>query len=263
MNRFRRLRSHVAAHADIYRMGAAAAAAALLVALFILTQPVELRRHNTLLGYFGQLKSDEALLGEAVLQLNFSLSNNYDQVTAIIGRMGATVRQLRQGDDARDLRREAEFQSQLQGLEDRIAGKGDALERFKSRNAVLKNSLIYLPHARDQLVRGLGGGTGVRERVDDLIEYVLLNRLNGALLERGDLDQAIEALQDRTRQLPAAVRQGSETLVRHIRQIDQFERDLPDLVQQLTSHTEDGGLAEAYQRYYDRQQERAVAYRFF
>jgi signal transduction histidine kinase len=63
--------------------------------------------------------------------------------------------------------------------------------------------------------------------------------------------------------LPDAARQASETLVRHIRQIDQYERDLPDLVQRLTSHAEDGGLAAAYQRYYDRQQERAVAYRSF
>ena len=142
---------HTGEHADLYRMAGAALAAGILVVLFVLTEPVDLRRHNILLGYFSQLQNDEARLGEAVLQLNFSLSNNYDHATAIIRHMGDTARELREGEVAADLRKDAEFQQQLLTLEQRLYGKQDALETFKSRNAVLKNSLIYLPHARDLL----------------------------------------------------------------------------------------------------------------
>jgi len=263
MKALKRIGAHIGEHVDLYRMAAAAVAAGLLVLLFVFTQPVDLRRHNTLLGYFSQLQSDEARLGEAVLQLNFSLSNNYDQATAIIGHMRDTVRKLQEGETAAVLREDIEFNQQLLSLEQRLSVKVEALERFKSTNAVLKNSLIYLPHARDELVRDLPQTMAAHEHVEDLMEEVLLNRINGALLERGDLDTAIAQLQNDTAQLPASTRQKLDSLVRHIRQIDQYERDMPDLIRQLTSHSENSGLAEAYRHYYDDQQRQAAAYRLF
>jgi len=258
-----RIGAHLGEHADLYRMRAATAAAGLLVLLFAFTQPVDLRRHNLLLSHFSHLQSDEARLGEAVLQLNFSLSNNYDQATAIIGHLRSTVRELRESDAAADLRENMAFEQQLRALEVRLAAQQEALERFKSRNAVLKNSLIYLPHARDDLVRDLARGTPAHEHVDDLIEQVLLNHIKGALLGRGDFEATIAALQEETSRLPAATRQKLDSLVRHIRQIDQLERDMPDLVRQLTGHSENAGPAEAYRHHYDAQQRRAAAYRVF
>ncbi len=250
-------------HTGLYRMAAAALAAGVLVVLFILTEPVDLRRHNALLNYFSQLQSDEARLGEAVLQLNFSLSNNYDHATAIIAHMRETARELREGEAAADLRKVDEFRQQMLLLDQRLSDKQDALETFKSRNAVLKNSLIYLPHARDELERSLARGSAAHEDVDALVEYVLLNRINGALLERDYLEATIAAVKRETANLPISVRQQLDGLLRHVRLIDQFERDMPGLVRQLTSHTEKSGLAEAYRHYYDQQQQRAVAYRFF
>jgi diguanylate cyclase (GGDEF)-like protein/PAS domain S-box-containing protein len=244
-------------------MVAAALAAGVLVVLFILSEPIDLRRHNALLNYFSQLQSDEARLGEAVLQLNFSLSNNYDHATAIIDHMRKTGRELQEGEVAADLRKDADFQQQLLLLEKRLSAKQDALETFKSLNAVLKNSLIYLPHARDELERSWPRGSVAHEQVDDLVEYVLLNRINGALLERSHLDDTLLAVQKEIPKLQTGSRQQLESLIRHVRQIDRFERDMPGLVQKLTSHTEDSGLVAAYRKYYDQQQRRAVAYRFF
>jgi diguanylate cyclase (GGDEF)-like protein/PAS domain S-box-containing protein len=258
-----RIRSHFGEHADLYRMAAAALAAGILVVLFVLTQPVDLRRHNILLSHFSHLQSDDARLGEAVLELNFNVSNNYDQVTAIIGHMRGTVRELREGEAADDLRQDAEFQQQLLALEQRLSAQQDALEKFKSRNAVLKNSLLYLPRASDDLLADLPRGTVAHEYVGDLIQQILLNRIAGALLERGDLDTIIVALQKETANLPASTRQKLDGLVRHIRQIDQYERDMPGLVRQLTSHTEYAGLADAYRHHYDDRQRRAAAYRLF
>jgi diguanylate cyclase (GGDEF)-like protein/PAS domain S-box-containing protein len=250
-------------NADLYRMVTAALAAGVLVVLFVLTEPVDLRRHNTLLNYFSQLQNDEARLGETVLQLNFSLTNNYDRATAIINHMREIERELQEGEAAVDLRKVVEFQQQLLLLEQRLLTKADALETFKSHNAVLKNSLIYLPHARDELQHDWPRGSAAHERINDLVEYVLLNRINGALLEHRHLEATLDAVQKNIVNLPASARQQLDTLVRHIRQIDQFERDMPALVRQLTSHTESSGLAEAYRHYYDQQQRRAVAFRFF
>ncbi len=258
-----KLLGFVGDHADLYRMIVAALAAGILVILFVFTKPVDLHRHNVLLNYFSQIRGDEARLGEAVLQLNFSLLNNYDHVNAIIARMHETVRKLQKGEAAADLRKIAGFRQQLQFLDQRLTAKHEALETFKTRNAVLKNSLIYLPHARDELERGLPPGSVAHEHLDGLVENILLNRTNGLLPERMDLDATIATVRKETAYLPEKEQHQLDNLLRHVRLIDQFERDMPNLVRQLTSHTENLGLAESYRLYYDQQQQRAVAYRFF
>lgn len=250
-------------HADLYRIAVAVAAAVLLVIVFVLTQPVDLRRHNTLLGYFSQLQRDDARLGEAVLQLHFNLANNYDQVTAISKSMRDIMRELRNGEAARDLREDAEFRQQLQLLEQRLSVEQDALERFKSNNSVLKNSLAYLPHARDDLEKAFPPGTAIHEDIDSLVEEVLFNRINASRHEHGHMEASIAALKNVTTKLIAGTRKKFDILLRHIRQIDKIEHDMPVLMQQLSSDGEDAHLGEAYRHYYDRQQERAASYHLF
>ncbi|MFH0934421.1 MAG: diguanylate cyclase, partial [Pseudomonadota bacterium] len=258
-----RLRDSIGEHADMYRLAAAALAAGTLVILFFITGPVDLRRHNALLNHFSKLQNEEARLGEAVLQLNFSLSNNYDRVNEIMANLLATGRELRDGEDAVELRNETDFMLQLLALEQRLTTKAEALETFKSRNAVLKNSLIYLPLARDELLRRWPRGSLFHDHINALVEYVLLNRISSAMLEGGYLDASIAALQRETAGQSATARQHLDGLVRHVRLIDRFEREIPSLVRQLASHSEHSELAESYRRYYDRQQSRAVTFRTF
>jgi hypothetical protein len=148
-----KLVSHFLRLADLYRMGSVAAAVVALVLVFGLTQPINLPRHNAMLEHFSHLQNDESRLGEAVLQLNFSLTNNYDQVTGLVEHMRTIVRELREGEVARVLREDEVFMQQLDLLQQRVISKEENLEKFKSRNAVLKNSLLYLPMARDDAVR--------------------------------------------------------------------------------------------------------------
>ncbi len=250
-------------HADLYRSAAAIAVAVFLVILFVITQPVDLRRHNNLLGYFSQLQRDDALLGEAVLQLHFNLANNYDQVTAISKNMRDIARELRGGEAARDLRKDAEFQQQLQLLEQQLQTDQEALERFKSNNSVLKNSLAYLPHARDDLEKELPPGTVVHEDIDSLVEEVLFKRINASIYEHGHLEANMAALERATTKLAANTRRKLDILLRHIRKIDKIELGMPALLRQLTRNGENERLGEAYRHYHDRLQQRAAAYRFF
>jgi len=250
-------------HADLYRIAAAVAAAVFLVVVFALTQPVDLRRHNILLGYFSQLQQDGARLGEAVLQLHFNMANNYDQVTAISKNMRDTARELRSGEAARDLRENVEFRQQSQLLDQRLSAEQDALERFKSNNAVLKNSLAYLPHARDDLEKDLPPGTAVHEDIDSVVEEVLFKRINAPISEHDHMEESIAAVERVTAKLSANTRRKFDILLRHIRQADRIERDMPALVRQLTSNGKNERLSEAYRHYYDRQQKRAAGYRLF
>ena len=250
-------------HADLYRVVVAVATAVLLVVAFALTQPVDLRHHNILLGYFSQLQRDDARLGEAVLRLHFNLANNYDHVTALNKNMRDIARELRGGEAASDLREDAGFQQQLRLLEQRLSAGEDALERFKSSNSVLKNSLAYLPHARDDLEKNFPPGTVIHEDIDNLVEEALFKRINASVLEKNHMEASIAALDNATAKLNAGTRKKFDILLRHIRQIDRIEGGMPALMQQLVSHGENEHLDEAYQNYYNRQQKRAAVYRLF
>ena len=258
-----RMVSHFLRFADLYRMGSVAAAVGALILVFGLTQPINLPRHNAMLAHFSQLQNDESRLGEAVLQLNFSLTNNYDQVTGLMEHMRATERELRDGEVARSLRQDEGFLQQLNLLQQRLVSKEENLERFKSRNAVLKNSLLYLPRARDDAVRGLRRDSPAREHLNALMEQLLINRIRGGLLDRNSMESNAAALTQAVESLTPETRQKVDSLLRHIYQVDQLERELPSLVRQLTSGTRHSGLAEAYGNFYNQQQLRASIYRWF
>ena len=258
-----KLLKRIAEHADLYRMGTATFAGLLLAALFVLTQPVDQQRHNAQLRFLGQLQRDEARLGESVLELNFSLSNNYDNVNAIYKRMQKSLAVLQTAKGYKNLHSEENFRLKLHLFEQRLSAQASLLEKFKSSNAVLKNSLIYLPHARDELERDLSSGNILHERLDDLVEQVLWLRTKGGLAENTDFEAALHAVQSESYQLPANFRFKLDQLINHIRNIDRITLEMPDLVRQLSSNTETTEVAAAYQLYYDKQQQRAATFRVF
>jgi diguanylate cyclase (GGDEF)-like protein/PAS domain S-box-containing protein len=246
----------------LYRIAAAIATAAVLVALFVLTQPVDLARHNALLSALGQLQQDEIRLGEEVLKLRFQLLNNYDQVTAIASRLRDTSRELRDGDVAVDLRQDPDFLRQLDVLEQRLAVKLDGLERFKSANSVLKNSLSYLPHARNDLLKSAPSAFTVRDGSDSLLEHLLLVHVNATVPDPERTENDIAALERNGAHLPPASRGKLGAYVRHIRLVVQIERGVPELLETMTSTDEIEGPSAAYRRYYDTRQQGTAVFHF-
>jgi diguanylate cyclase (GGDEF)-like protein/PAS domain S-box-containing protein len=256
------MRSFRGRHADLYRIAAAIATAAVLVALFVLTQPVELARHNAVLSALGQLQQDEIRLGEEVLKLRFRLLNNYDQVTAIASRLRDTSRELRRGAAAEDLRRDPEFVRELEALEQRLVVKLDGLERFKSTNSMLKNSLSYLPHARDDLLKAAPSALTVHEGTDSLLEDLLLVHVNASVPDPERTENEIAALERSAASLPPVSRGKLGAYVRHIRLVVQIERGMPELLETMTSTDEVDGPSVAYRRYYDSRQQGTAAFHF-
>jgi diguanylate cyclase (GGDEF)-like protein/PAS domain S-box-containing protein len=257
------MRSFRGRHADLYRIAAAIAAAGALVALFVLTQPVDLVRHNAVLSALGQLQQDEIRLGEEVLKLRFRLLNNYDQVTAIASRLRDTSRELRHGAAAADLRQDAGFMRQLEALEKRLTVKLEGLERFKSANSVLKNSLSYLPHARNDLLKSAPSVLTVHDGSDSLLEDLLLVHVNAAMPDPARTENEIAALERSGLRLPPASRGKLAAYVQHIRLVVQIERGVPDLLETMTSTDEIDGPSIAYRRYYDTRQQGTAIFHFF
>jgi diguanylate cyclase (GGDEF)-like protein/PAS domain S-box-containing protein len=241
-------------YSPLYHVAVAALASLACMILFLRAQPVDLHRHNLLMGYLTQLQRDEALLGEEVMRLGFHLANDYDQMTAIATRLRTAVRELRTGEAGDTVQQDAEFQQQLQVVEQRLQVKFEALEKFKSKNSILKNSLIYLPHLRDVLQKTFESDLPVHKRLDQLIELVLLHNSNAAMLDRGRLDDVVASLEGDLKRLPPdKARNEFEVLLRHAHLVIRLSSDLHGLQAQLSSPEHGDGLSEAYRHYYDGQ----------
>jgi diguanylate cyclase (GGDEF)-like protein/PAS domain S-box-containing protein len=248
---------------DLHRMGAAVFSAILLVVFFVLTQPINQQRHNTLMSYFSQLQSDQANLVETVLELNFSLSNNYDKVNAIFEHMREAARLLRETYTSGYLNKDVRFKEKLELFEKRLVIQSEALEQFKSSNAVLKNSLIYLPNARDEVELAFPPGSVFHEQLDDLVEKVIMIRIKGGLSDQGEFNTAFERVQKDSLRLPATHREKVKELLNHIRNINRVSMEMPGLISLLSNNIESTDLEDAYRIYYDSQQQRASTYRVF
>jgi diguanylate cyclase (GGDEF)-like protein/PAS domain S-box-containing protein len=249
-------------YSDLLHVAIAAVATVLCMLLFFMAQPVDLQRHNSLVTYLTQLQRDEALLGEEVMRLDFNLANDYDELTSIASRLSHAVRELRVGKAGSEVRKDAEFQQELLLLEQRLQVKLEALEKFKSMNSILKNSLIYLPHLRDVLEKVLTPGQPVHERLDELIELVLLQNSNASMLDRGHLDNLIVQLENDMKRLPATkIRDEFKVLLRHAHLVVSISQDMHALQAQLGSPKNGDGLSEAYRHYYDHQVLRTSARR--
>ncbi len=252
---------HFSQNKDYYRIGATILSAIVLVVVYLNTQPVDLQRHNTLLSYFSDLQRDEARLGETVLQLSYNLSNNYDEVTAIDQHIHAIASALRNEKTVGDLNRNAKFRQQLQLFEKQLSDKHAALEKFKSRNAVLKNSLIYLPQLKAEVLRYLPMQAAAHEYLDRLATQVLFKHIHGLSLTGEPLDVDAPVLLQSRAGMPDNIRKQLDSLLQHIRLIDRYELEAPALMQQLTGKADSRALEDAYRHYFEHQQQQAAGFR--
>jgi serine phosphatase RsbU (regulator of sigma subunit) len=143
--------------------------------LYTRSQGPDLDGHARVIGAFGAVRHLDRLLAEQVLASRFGLLNQYDAITA-------TELELRHGEA--DLRARmalvvtasGPLDEALSELGATLARQRLAVERFKSDNAVLKNSLHYLPTAAEEITRDLdrarGGEASARE-VSSLVHAVV------------------------------------------------------------------------------------------
>ncbi len=234
-----------------------------VVSLFWVTQPVDPEKHSDMVGSLSRLQRDDARLGEAVLQLNFSLASNNDMLVSLMRDMNETMQQIRELAKQMNLMSDESFSTQLQALELNLQQKEALLERFKSRNAVLKNSLMFLPRNRELILKNLPTQHPLHQHLNDLIEGVFLQRIQGQQLEQKTWEEHFEAAKKSAQGLSPDIVTRLENLLSHLKQVSTYDAGLPRLMHQLTLHFEVGLLETAYSHYYQSRQEWAAQYRFF
>jgi signal transduction histidine kinase len=113
-----------------------------LVYLYVKTQAVSLEQQNRVSQYLGELRELDAQWNLDILRSRQGINKNYDPITDPLIRMRA-VQDLLDGEASSLHGTEApESNEKLRSILDE---KIELVDRFKSQNAILKNSLRYLP----------------------------------------------------------------------------------------------------------------------
>ena len=117
----------------------------LLTFLFNRTRLIDFEKHAAYLGALRQLGELDATLDKHVLEVRYGLLTHYDPLNKDLSELRETRGRLSQFPALLSPRSRQQMNEALQRLDGLLDEKTEELNRFKSWNANLKNSLAYLP----------------------------------------------------------------------------------------------------------------------
>jgi two-component system, NtrC family, sensor kinase len=230
-----------------------------LALLYTKTSSVDAGKKAQVEGYLKQLKQVDAEWNVDVLKSRMEINKNYDPLTSPLPVL--TELQKKLDVDVKALEQH-HTEKAFSELKDVIAQKVDLVDQFKSQNAILKNSLRYVPTAVDELraeIRQAKRATqGASESLDildaranqllnEVLKYNLLadpaaaQNIEGTLLLMG----ASEPL------YPSNIGASVRNLVRHTRTILRqraVEGDVMDKISVLPMTSANDRLGEVFDR---------------
>ncbi|MGC2047883.1 MAG: diguanylate cyclase, partial [Gallionella sp.] len=238
-------------------------AVACLLFLFVKAQPVDPDTHNSLAGDLRELQTRDIELGEAVLQHYYKLLHDYDGVVAIMQRMMALGMLLEHHLQNGSLPDTPEVRRELSIVQHEIELKAAALEEFKSNNALIKNSLIYLPRTIDDLLAQLPRADQ-HEQFELLLRDALLTVLNKDERTREILKEAVHTIGRNIPGLSYRSKTPAMLALKHTNIIVENEQSMKEILGLLSSpqkHHVGTGLEQLYLDYYNERQHSASQYR--
>jgi signal transduction histidine kinase/CheY-like chemotaxis protein/HPt (histidine-containing phosphotransfer) domain-containing protein len=146
---------------------------------FFESQTRNLQAHSRVMETLQLLKEADATLTQDVLRARFNLLPSYDPIMRNIGSMKALQREFWDAADSAYGDGRQKFATQAEAVAAAVAAKAELIEEFKSRNAILKNSLSYLPVASRRLSLRIEGDpelarlVGIENPVRNILLYDL------------------------------------------------------------------------------------------
>lgn len=123
-----------------------------LTVLFFKTQTIDQDKHDQFLDNLRRIKHVDATLNEEVLKARTTLFTSYDSLVSVATRLQGITRELDQNVFAIDENAVSDIRQQLNKYADLQAERLRMVERFKSTNSLLRNSLRYLPVVTESIV---------------------------------------------------------------------------------------------------------------
>ena len=196
--------------------------AALLMAavlLFLVAGSLgEARRNAEVMQHLHQIEEIEANLSENILKLRFGLVNNYDGLNQLLGGIDRLLASLQSGETAIAGQGQANVDRSFK--EYLVAQKEyqELVERFKTSNSQLKNSLHHFPAAIVELRPRLSLGArdiALDRDIDDLFYHVLHYGTGGEERLAETIAGLIARIRGAAAKQPAHLRQELNNVLDH------------------------------------------------
>jgi len=202
-----------------FAIGALALGLGLCAVLSQRTLSSDLRTRDGLRALLLRLRQLDADLGKGVLASRYGLVNQYDALTQSNAMLDAGRAELRSR-VSEGLSLDARTEGAVRRLEDAELALYSDVERFKTANSVLRNSLLYLPLAGDSLARRLGqehlpSSSDLAARVHTLVRSALIYNLLKADALRDSLASQENELGASSNALPERLRPDLAQFLRH------------------------------------------------
>jgi signal transduction histidine kinase len=205
---------------------AATALVAVLGVLYMQTREIDFEANNEILSALRELKQIDAEWNVDVLRAKTGLANNYDKVASPLPLVESLKESLARK-SVSVWRDRADSNARMTGLLENYTKlmdrKIDTIERFKSQNAILRNSSRFLPVATSDLVESThisaipaATQTKVEQVLDELLADTMIYLQTSDEALREGLGKGMQELEQLTQTLPPEVRERSDIMVAHV-----------------------------------------------
>ena len=245
------------------------AAISLLSFLYVKTQSFDQQQHNRIVAHLSQFKQLDATLNQDVIESRSHLLNNYDPIVHSLTQLHAVTNSFVAGPTSIYHRGQADIDTQIDALNTTLREKGSFVERFKSHNAVLNNSLKYFPMITGELinlVKVSKGGDDLTQLLGKLLTEVLIYNLTASPELKQQISRSLDSLAAKRDSVSPEVLSSLDILISHTRTILLNKSEVDGLVAGIIhapSAQAADNLIQAYQAYVNQSMRRVNVYRFY
>ncbi|THF66286.1 EAL domain-containing protein [Pseudothauera nasutitermitis] len=203
----------------VWTLTAIALAASLLSWLFLRADVVNTREHQDYSRELRLLRQADAELNAAVLASHMGLQTDFDTIVATLATIDRLTARLARipaflaGQDHQNLLAKVAELRAAQEI------KRNQIDRFKRENSVLRNSLVFLPQATDQLINDSSADINQTRPIGVFVRGVMTLTHGSDPDMVADLFLRLERLENRIVRFDGVERQQLENILRHGRVI--------------------------------------------
>lgn len=230
--------------------------AVLFIFLYVKSHNTDPQLHGKIVAEISEIKHADAEFQKALILNRYGLVSSYDQLVEsnqnFLKKSEIFEQLLHSSMQSVQLSRNMAAFRQL------LSEQKEFLEDFKSHNAVLKNSLRYLPQSIDNFTKTLDSNKQrqVIEKLHDLVRKVLQVNLifDGKLLS--EIDNQVADLQIDSMSLKDDQREQLALILRHAKLIEKYKVNVDVLVEKTLSIPTETALNEVFNTYLELYQTR-------
>jgi signal transduction histidine kinase len=238
----------------------------LLLFLFLQARFEGTRRHDFVLGHLLNLKQLDATLDQEILRVRYNPHLDYDALVTTVTNQRTLLSELQHGPFAIYGMGQSDIEHGIDAYREMAELRQDVLERFKTENAVLRNSVSYFPVAIEEFCTDLRTdphGHALAEQLQILLGQALAFEISPGLRSRQNLQAGLAELAKLRDASPLDLDAQIETVLQHGAMILKYQDAVNGYVDRLINlpaSTYSDQIYASYIAYYNRTQDTARLY---